>query len=199
MKRIYLFTIASILVFGMISCNILSPDEDNGFEDFRFVPGELLVELEDDYTLDELDSLLAECEIERRGTFFPAELILVQEGKEKDWAELLDKEDMIRSALLNRFGDGYILVEKDEFPYIKNDLLYVWTVYNGCGPGRDFTLEYMKTGSSSFEIWLFKENVEECGAVFQDKGRPFQIPDEVKDAQSIQLIKPINDRIDLRD
>lgn len=200
MKSLYLYTIASVLALSVISCNIFSSNDNNSSEDFRFVEGEVLLELEDGHTSDELDSLLTEYEIERRGTFFPGNLILVPEGEEKNWIELLEKEEMIRSAHLNRFGYHYRLVEEEGLPFIRNDTLYVWTVYSGCKPGNDFTLQYSKTGSSSFEIWLFKEeHAGLCAAVVGDKERPFIIPDEIKDAQSIQIIKPINEHIELRD
>lgn len=199
MKIIHLYTIACIISLSIISCNILSSGDGNGSEDFRYVPGEILLELEGGHTSEKLDSLLADYELEQRGSFFPGYRILVPESEEKKWAKHLEKEEMIRSIYLNRFGYGYKLVEEDGLPYIKNDSLYVWTVYSGCSPGHDFTLEYIKTGSSSFKIWLFKESAEDCLAVVGDKERPFEIPDELKDAQSVLLIKPINEHIELSD
>lgn len=197
MKTINLFLIAFFFAFIATSCSILSTDNESS-KDFRFVAGELLLDLEDGHTSDELDSLIADYEFEQSGSFFPGYRILVPESEEKKWAEQLEKEEIIRSTHLNRFGYGYKLVEDDGLPYMKNDSLYVWTVYSGCSGGHDFTLEYMKTGSSSFEVWLFKENEEDCLAVVGDKDRPFKIPDEIKNAQSIMLIQPINGHIELK-
>jgi hypothetical protein len=198
MKTINLFLIACFFAFTASSCSILTSDDDKSSEDFRFVVGELLLDLEDGHTSDELDSLLADYELEQRGSFFPGYRILVPENEEKKWAEQLEKEEIIHSTHLNRFGYGYKLVEDDGLPYIKNDSLYVWTVYSGCSGGHDFTLQYTRTGSSSFEVWLFKENGEDCFAVVGDKNRLFKIPDEIKNAQSITLIQPINDHIELK-
>jgi hypothetical protein len=199
MKNLYLFTIVSVLALSVVSCNVFSSNDNSRSEDFRFVEGEVLLELEDGHTSDELDSLLTEYEIEGRGTFFPGNLILVPEGEEKKWAEILEKEEMIHSAHLNRFGYDYKLLEEDELPYLKDDSIYVWTVYSGCEPGNEFTVEYIKTGASSFEIWLFKEeHAGLCATVVGDKERSFKIPDEIKDAKSITLIQPINGHIELK-
>lgn len=197
MKRLYSLAAASVLVAGVVSCNVLTLDEDPDSETPRHMTGELFVELEEDVTSDQLDSLLATFDLQRRSTFFPdANLVLVPEGQEQHWISVLKNEDMIRSAHLNRFGHDYDLVEGDGLPRLEGDSLYVQVGYSGCSPGHDFTLEYSRIDSSSFEVWLFKENEEDCEAFFSET-RAFKVPDEIRNADSVTLIKPVNGRIQL--
>ncbi len=95
-----------------------------------------------------------------------------------------------------RFGYSYNLIVSDSLPRLQGDSLYVQVSYSGCGPGHAFTLESSQAGPSSYEIWLFKENAEDCLAALGET-RAFKVPDEVRDAQSVELVTPTNERIEL--
>jgi hypothetical protein len=189
--------IAAFFAVGLFGCIPLTPENNLDAENTRHMTGEILVEMHVGYFSNDLDSLLADIEPERSGGFYSEiHRVAVPEGQEKHWADLLRKEEIIRAADLNRFGYSYNLVERDGFPHLKGDSLYVKVGYSGCGPGHDFTLESLKTGSSSYEVWLFKEYEEDCLAFFSEV-RAFKIPDGLKNAQSIKLVKPVNERVEL--
>lgn len=88
------------------------------------------------------------------------------------------------------FGEYYYLIQSDTLPRLQGDSLYVTVSYD-CGPGHPFTLESFKTGNASYEIWLHKterELVADCGVPTLDINRSFKIPNEIRDAQSVQLV-----------
>ncbi len=198
MKHLYSLAAAITLALVAISCDILPSGENPDSQNIRFVPGELLVEMNQGYTSNDLDSLLAGLEPERSGGFIPGVIrVVVPEGRETHWAALLDNEEIIRAARINRFGYSYNFIASDSLPRLQGDSLYVQVGYSGCSPGHDFTLEHSQTGASSFKVWLFKEYEEFCRAAFVEV-RAFEVPDEVRDAQSVQLIKPLDERIELK-
>ncbi len=195
MKHLYSLAGASILALAVISCNIVFNGETPDSQNIRFVPGELLVEMNHGYTSNDLDSLLADLEPGRGGGFSSAiHRVVVPEGRETHWVALLDKEEIIRTAQLNRFGYSYNLAEKDGYPYLQGDSLHVWVGYSGCDPDVDFSLEHARTGPSFYEVWLFKEEETDCAAAWIEE-RAFKVPDEVRHAQSVRIIKPIDKRI----
>lgn len=195
MKRIFLYTSISVLFFGIISCNLLNSDQSDDI--FKYMPGEVLVTLEDEYTLKDLRSVLENLEAEWSRSLGTSYVIKVVEGNENLWTNLLKDEEVIRDAQLNRFGYNYRIIDSEDFPTFKNDSLVVEITYSGCNSGHDYSLEYKRIGST-FELWLFKETPDEpCRAIIRDI-QSFKIPKRVTESLHIFLLNPVDDRIILQ-
>lgn len=93
---------------------------------------------------------------------------------------------------------GYMIVEREGVPRLEGDSLYVMISYSGCGPGFDATLEYVKTGPSSYELGLYQERVTTCAMPWSET-KAYKVPDEVRDAQSVRLVVPDGRRVALRE
>ncbi len=99
-------------------------------------------------------------------------------------------------APVYNFGDGYALIQSDSLPRLDGDSLRV-QLTDGCG-GVGFTLEHFKTGNSSYEIWLNKIISLHCAIPWTGQ-RAFEVPDEIRDAQSVVLVTQTSERIELKD
>jgi hypothetical protein len=95
------------------------------------------------------------------------------------------------------FGSHYRLIENDATPRLQGDSLYVQLGYD-CKPDSVIVLEHFKTGDSSYEIWLKRDEPGfACTMPIVDK-RVFKLPAEVAGARVVRLLKPDSGSITLR-
>lgn len=197
----FIMAFVSILNLGLLSCDIFSSNQAN-FEtrlsvDYQYMPGEVLVVLEEEFTLKNLREVLEDLEAEWSRPLADGYVIQVPDDQEKLWVQQLEEEKVIHNAQLNRFGYSYSIsaAESGNFPVIENDLLKVEITYSGCSAGHEYALEYEVKGFSSFALWLFKKTPDEpCRAIIRDT-RSFKNPQELINAQNLVLLNPVNDKI----
>ena len=202
-KFSFIFAFVIILSFGLLSCDILSSNQANDKNqhsvDYQYMIGEVLVTLEEEFTVKDLRTVLKDLEAEWNRSLANGHVIQVQEDQEKLWIQQLEEEEVIHNAQLNRFGYSYSIFESENYPTIKNDSLKVEITYSGCAPGHEYTLEFEAKGLSTFDLWLFKKTPDEpCRAIIRDI-QSFKIPQQLINAQNLLLINPVNDRIILSD
>ena len=199
---LFKITLVSILSFALASCDIFQANDENRHSvDYQYMPGEVLVTLEEEFNVQDLRTVLENLEAEWNRSLADGHVIQVRETREKRWVQKLEEEEVIHNAQLNRFGYSYSIIasESGNFPIIEDDSLKVEITYGGCGPGHEYSLEYEARGASSFDLWLFKKTPDEpCRAILRDT-RAFKIPQELMNAQNLVLLNPVNERIILRD
>lgn len=196
-RRVYIFVLSVLVTSSFMSCNLFTGG-DVDVDDFRYIPGEIVVSLEEGYTVTDLIDLLEGLDAVLLRPLGTGYAVGVPVGEEGVWIQRLDEEKLIKTVQLNRFGYSYSVDYGENTPLIANGMLHVIVSHGGCNPGHSFTLEYERIGSSAYEIWLYKETPDQPCRAYFSYSRSFTLPEVLRNAGRIILLNPVDESMILK-